>query len=122
VQLWQQIWDEHGDAELTNFRVYGMSNAWIMVQALMASCDNLNREAIVATIEEQGSDWEGPWLSPLEYSEDSHRGITGLQMTEITPEGFEPKGDVLVTDSEDGRSSRTPRHRQSRPRTACPEV
>ena len=103
VQLWQQIWDEHGESgELTNFRVYGMSNAWIMVQALLASCDNLNREAIVATIEEQGSEWEGPWLSPLEYSEDSHRGITGLQMTEITPQGFEPKGDVLITDSEDG--------------------
>ena len=103
VQLWQQIWDEHGESgELTNFRVYGMSNAWIMVQALLASCDNLNREAIVATIEEQGSDWEGPWLSPLEYSEESHRGITGLQMTQITPEGFEPQGDVLVTDSEDG--------------------
>ena len=102
VKLWQKVWDEHGDGELTNFRVYGMSNAWVMVQALMASCDNLNREAIVAAIEEKGSDWKGPWLAPLEYTEESHRGISGLQVTQIKGGVLEPIGEVLTTDGEDG--------------------
>ena len=103
VQLWQQVWDEHGDGSpLSNFRVYGMSNAYTMVSALMASCDNLNREAIVAAIEEQGSEFEGPWLAPLEYSADSHRGITGLKVVQI--ENGEPvdRTEVFTTDGEDG--------------------
>ncbi len=103
VQLWQKVWDEHGsEEELNNFRIYGMSQAYAMVSALLASCDNLNRESIVAAIEEQGSDFEGPWFAPVEYSEDSHRGITGLRVVQI--EGGKPveKTEVLTTDSGDG--------------------
>ena len=103
VQLWTRVWEEHGgQGELSNFKVYGMSNAYAMVSALQASCDNLNREAIVAAIEEQGSDFEGPWLAPLEYSADSHRGITGMRVVQL--EGGKPveKTDILVTDDGDG--------------------
>jgi branched-chain amino acid transport system substrate-binding protein len=103
VQLWTRVWEEHGDKEeLSNFRVYGMSNAYAMVSALQASCDNLNREAIVAAIEEQGSDFEGPWLAPLEYSAQSHRGITGLQVVQIQGGVTVPRTEVLTTDDGDG--------------------
>jgi branched-chain amino acid transport system substrate-binding protein len=103
VQLWQQVWGEHGtEEELSNFRIYGMSNAYAMVSALQASCDNLNREAIVAAIEEQGSEFEGPWLAPLEYSADSHRGITGLRVVQIENGKPVEKTEILTTDGEDG--------------------
>ena len=73
-----------------------------MVSALLASCDNLNRASIVAAIEEQGSDFEGPWLAPLEYSADSHSGITGLRVVQL--HGGKPveRTEVLTTDSTDG--------------------
>ena len=103
TQVWQTIWDENGgDGELTNFRVYGMSQAYTLVSALTRACDNLNRESIVAVLEEQGAEMEGPWLAPLEYSEDSHRGISGVQVVQL--EGGQPvqKTEIQVTDSEDG--------------------
>jgi len=103
TQLWQRVWEEHGsDEPLSNFRTYGMSNAYALVSALLASCDNLNREAIVAAIEEQGSDWQGPWLAPLEYTEDSHRGITGLQVVQLEAGVPVPKTDILTTDGGEG--------------------
>ncbi len=103
VQLWGKVWDEHGSEEtLSNFRIYGMSNAYAVISALQASCDNLNREAVVAAIEEQGSDFEGPWLAPLEYSEESHRGITGLMVVQIEGGVTVPKTEILTTDGEDG--------------------
>ena len=81
VQLFQKVWDDNGgDGEFNNFRIYGMSEAYTFVQALADSCDNLTRQGIVEAIESNGSDWQGPWLAPLEYSAESHRGITGTKI------------------------------------------
>jgi branched-chain amino acid transport system substrate-binding protein len=104
IQLYQDVWDEHGtDGELNNFRVYGMSQAYTVVQALAASCDNLSREGVVEAIEQNGAEWEGPWLAPLDYSEDSHRGISGLQVVQIQPDGTTEKlTEIQTTDSEQG--------------------
>lgn len=104
TQLFTRIWEENGanDEPLNNFRVYGMSQAVTLANAIVRSCDNLNRQALVATIEEQGSEFEGPWLAPLEYTEESHRGITGVSVVQI--QGGKPvaKTEVQTTDSTDG--------------------
>ena len=104
VQLFDKVWKEHGENEepLSNFRIYGMSEAYTLVSALVRSCDDLTRQGVVETIEAQGSEFEGPWLAPLEYSEDSHRGITGTKV--ITYEGGKPvdKTEILTTDDGDG--------------------
>ncbi|HWH27360.1 MAG TPA: ABC transporter substrate-binding protein [Mycobacteriales bacterium] len=104
IQLFTQVWEEHGenDEPLNNFRVYGMAQAYTLVSALARTCDNLNRQALVATLEEEGSEMTGPWLAPLEYSEDSHRGITGVQVVKI--EGGKPvqQTEVQTTDDGDG--------------------
>ena len=48
VQLWQKVWDEHGEeGELTNYRIYGMSQAYTFVQALQAAGEDLTRDGIV---------------------------------------------------------------------------
>ena len=55
--------------------------AYTLTSALSRICDNLNREALVAVLEEQGAEFEGPWLAPLDYSEESHRGISGVAVS-----------------------------------------
>ncbi|HEX2132860.1 MAG TPA: ABC transporter substrate-binding protein [Actinophytocola sp.] len=99
MQLWQRVWDEHGgEGELTNYRVYGMSQAYTFVQALQAAGEDLTREGIVAAIEEHGSGFEGPGLAPFRFSEDSHLGISGMQVVEIRGGVGEELTPVLVTD------------------------
>ncbi|MFP5220558.1 MAG: ABC transporter substrate-binding protein [Actinomycetes bacterium] len=104
IQLFQQAWEEHGenDEPLNNFRVYGMSQAYTLVSALARTCDNLNRQALVATLEEEGSEMTGPWLAPLEYSEESHRGITGVQVVQIEDGAPVQRTEVQTTDDGDG--------------------
>ena len=101
TQLWQTVWDEQGgDGELSNFRVYGMSQAYTLISALVRVCDNLNRESLIQILEEEGGEFEGPWLAPLEYSAESHRGIGGLQVVQL--EGGVPitRTEIFQTDSE----------------------
>jgi branched-chain amino acid transport system substrate-binding protein len=103
TQLFTSIWDENGenDEPMNNFRLYGMSQAYTLASAIAASCDNLTRQGLVQTIEEQGSEFEGPWLAPLDYSAESHRGISGLGVIQI--EGGVPvkKTEILITDEGD---------------------
>jgi hypothetical protein len=102
TQQFSTIWDEQGGGgELSNFRVYGMAQAYTLTSALVRICDNLNREALVAVLEEEGSTFEGPWLAPFDYSAESHRGISGLKVVQL--EGGAPvdRGPILVTDDGD---------------------
>jgi branched-chain amino acid transport system substrate-binding protein len=78
-----------------------MSQAYTLAKAIADSCDNLSRQGIVETIEQKGSEWEGPWLAPLDYSEESHRGISGVSVAQI--EGGKPvqKTEIQTTDGGD---------------------
>ncbi|MFP5252627.1 MAG: ABC transporter substrate-binding protein [Actinomycetes bacterium] len=99
VQLWQKVWDEHGGkGELTNFRVYGMAKAYAFVQALTAAGPDPTREGIVDAIEQWDPSWPGPELAPYRFSEDSHMGISGMQIVEIKNGVGEPLTPVLTTD------------------------
>ena len=69
MQLWQKVWDEHGtEGELTNYRIYGMSQAYTFVQALQAAGEDLTRDGLVEAVEEVGADCEGPQLAPFRYT------------------------------------------------------
>ena len=99
VQLWQKVWDEHGgEGELTNYRIYGMSQAYTFVQALQAAGEDVTREGIVAAIEENGADFAGPNLAPYRYSKDSHLGIGGMRMIELQGLESNELTPVLTTD------------------------
>jgi ABC-type branched-subunit amino acid transport system substrate-binding protein len=88
VELFQQIWDEHGtEGELTNYKIYGMSQAYTMVQALQAAGQNPTRDGLIEALEAVGSEFQGPALAPFRYSEDSHLGTSGMAISRITPEG-----------------------------------
>ena len=99
VKLWQKVWDEQGESgELTNYRIYGMSWAYTFVQALQAAGPDLTREGLIDALEEVGSSLEGPNLAPYRYSEDSHLGISGLQLVELKGGVGEELTSVLTTD------------------------
>jgi branched-chain amino acid transport system substrate-binding protein len=84
VQFFQEVWDEHGDGgDLTNYRIYGMMQAYLFTSAALAAGEDLTREGIVEAIQSDGSSWKGPWLAPLGFSEDSHRGVTGAKIVKL---------------------------------------
>ncbi|QCW50087.1 ABC transporter substrate-binding protein [Nocardioides dongxiaopingii] len=108
VQLWQKVWDEHGaDGELTNYRIYGMSQAYAFVQALAAAGEDLTRDGLVEAVEGLG-DAEGPQLAPFRYSADSHLGISGMRVVALRGGVGEPKTPVLVTDIGDAAIEEDP--------------
>ena len=99
VKLWQKVWDAHGeDGELTNYRIYGMSYAYAFVQALQAAGEDLTRDGLVEAVEEVGTELDGPQLAPYRFTEDSHMGISGLELVRFKGATSEPLTKVLVTD------------------------
>jgi branched-chain amino acid transport system substrate-binding protein len=99
MKLWQQVWSENGgDGELTNFRVYGLSQAYTFVQALQAAGPNPTREGIVEAIEKSGKDFAGPAFAPFRFTADSHLGISGMSVVEVHGGVGESLTPVLVTD------------------------
>jgi branched-chain amino acid transport system substrate-binding protein len=99
VQLWQRVWDQHGgEGQLTNYRIYGMAQAYTFVQALQAAGPNPTRDGIVDALEQIGSELEGPPLAAYRYSENSHMGVEGLQVSRLEGGAAEPLTPVLVSD------------------------
>lgn len=102
TQLWQRVWDEHGgEGELTNYRIYGMSEAYTFVQALQAAGPEPTREGLVEALEKVGADLRGPAFVPYRYSADSHAGLSGVRVVRIKGTGTEKLSPVLVTDNGD---------------------
>ena len=84
IKLWQKIWKAEGSKEpLTNYRVYGMAQAYTFVQALEASGKNLTRQGIIDALEKKGADFEGPMVAPFAYSTSSHMGTTGMRVASL---------------------------------------
>ena len=102
TQLFTKVWDEQGDGgKMSNFRLYGMAQAYTLVAALQAAGQDVTREGVVQAIEEKGSEFEGPWLAPMEYSAESHRGISGVSVVQVTGGKFEQKEGVQTTGGDD---------------------
>ncbi|WP_409331196.1 ABC transporter substrate-binding protein [Trujillonella humicola] len=123
IQLFQRVWDEHGgDGELTNFRVYGMSQAYTMVQALQAAGRNPTRDDLVAALEEAGGDFQGPALAPFRYSSDRHAGISGMAVARINADGSaEDLTPVLLTDVGDAEIEESDSEASTPPESGIPD-
>jgi ABC-type branched-subunit amino acid transport system substrate-binding protein len=123
VQLFQKVWDASGqEGDLTNFRIYGMSQAYTFVQALQAAGQNPTREGIVDAIEQAGADFEGPWLAPFRYSEDKHAGIGGMQVSQLTGTTAEAKTPILTTDNGDADITEYDGDASTPPESGIPDV
>ena len=121
VQEFQAIWDEFGEeGDLTNYRIYGMSQAYTFVQALQAAGQNPTREGIVEAIETAGADWEGPGLAAFRYSADRHAGIGGMSISQLKGTSAEELTPVLVTDNGDADIKESDREPADPPEKAIP--
>ncbi len=99
TKLWRKIWSEHGkDGDLTNYRIYGMAQAYTFVQALQAAGRDLTRERVVEVLQQNGKTFAGPGLAPFRYTGDSHLGISGMSVVELHGGAGKDLTPVLVTD------------------------
>ncbi|MFJ8911534.1 ABC transporter substrate-binding protein [Amycolatopsis sp. NPDC102389] len=98
TKLWQNVWKAHGKGgDLTNYRIYGMAQAYTFVQALQAAGKDLTRERIVEVLQQSGKSFEGPGLAPFRYSGDNHLGISGMSVVELKGGVGKDLTPVLVT-------------------------
>jgi ABC-type branched-subunit amino acid transport system substrate-binding protein len=96
------IWKANGiGGELTNYRIFGMTQAYTFVQALQAAGPNPTREGLVAAVEKTGTSLQGPWAAPYRFSADRHAGLSGVRVTKIVGTGQQPLTGVMVTDNGD---------------------
>jgi branched-chain amino acid transport system substrate-binding protein len=104
VQLFQKVWDDSGqDGPMSNYHIYGMSQAYTLVQALQAAGKNPTRQSLVDAIEKVGGDWTGPNLAPYRYSADSHMGIGGMSVVQIEGATTKELQPVMTTDLGDAK-------------------
>ena len=99
IKLWTKVWKQEGDGKpLTNYRVYGMAQAYTFVQALQAAGKDLTRQGLVDAVEKGGADFEGPMVAPFAYGTDSHMGTTGMRVVSIKGAKVVPETEVEVTE------------------------
>lgn len=121
TQLFNRVWQQHGgDGELTNFRIYGMAEAYAFVQALQAAGPNPTREGLVSAVERTGAQLKGPWLAPYRYSAQSHAGIAGVKISQIAGTGTRDLTPVQVTDNGDAPITPYPQPASSPPPNGIP--
>jgi ABC-type branched-subunit amino acid transport system substrate-binding protein len=89
--------------------VYGMANAYTLVQALKAAGKNLTRQDIVNAINNDGAKWRGPGLVPFRYSQTQHGGFSGAEIGQVRNGKIVLFGGPLTTDPTKG-SPITPYH------------
>ncbi|WP_433407500.1 ABC transporter substrate-binding protein [Saccharomonospora azurea] len=123
VRLWHRVWDEHGgDGELTNYRIYGMAQAYTFVQALQATGPDPTRDGLVRTLETVGGEFTGPTFAPFRYSADSHAGVSGVQVAKIVKGGSEALTPVLLTDNGDAPITESTGEHAPPPDNGVPDV
>ena len=107
IQLFKKVWTDSGQqGDLTNFKVYGMAQAYSTVQALQAAGQNPTRQSIVKAIETDGKNWQSALVAPLRYSDkpssNSHAGVGGMTVAQISNGGVKDLTPVLTTTNGSG--------------------
>ncbi|MBK1782803.1 ABC transporter substrate-binding protein [Prauserella cavernicola] len=124
TKLWQRVWDAHGgQGQLSNYRIYGMAQAYTFVQALQAAGPDPTREGIVTALEEMGGELRGPAFVPYRYSADSHAGLSGVKVVRIAGTGgTEDLSPVLVTGNGDTEITEHTEEHAAPPENGIPNV
>jgi ABC-type branched-subunit amino acid transport system substrate-binding protein len=99
IQLFMKIHSQYDpSAPFDGNVVYGMANAYTLVQALQAAGKNLTRQDIVNAINNDGSKWTGPGLVQFRYSSTQHGGYAGAEMGQVRGGQIVLFGGPLTTD------------------------
>ncbi|MBL7254900.1 ABC transporter substrate-binding protein [Paractinoplanes lichenicola] len=101
IELYTKVNKEYNSgAEMDNNVVYGMSVAYLFVQALQSAGKDLTRDGIIEAVQKGG--FTGPGLVPVRYSADDHSGYAGEQLTTIEGGVAKYFGKAYRTDDGDG--------------------
>jgi ABC-type branched-subunit amino acid transport system substrate-binding protein len=101
--LFKKIRDQYDpSAPFDGNVLYGMANAYTLVQALQAAGKNLTREDLVKAVNENGAKWTGPGLVPFRYSSSQHGGYGGVQMGRVEGGKIVLFGKPLTTEPTSG--------------------
>ncbi len=106
IELYSQIHDEYGEGPLTNTTIYGMVQATIFAQVLMAAGEDLTRQSLIDAL--GAKEWTGPGLVPFASSPKDHGGFAGARVIEFRA-GEAPKvlQEPMVTDRDGGEVTET---------------
>jgi ABC-type branched-subunit amino acid transport system substrate-binding protein len=84
VALFTKIHDQYDKSAPFDGNVeYGMASAYTLVQALQAAGKDLTRQDVVQAIEQNGSKWTGPGLTPFRYNKTDHGGFSGTEVGQV---------------------------------------
>lgn len=104
IQLFAKVWKADGSGgPLSNYLVYGMSEAYTFVQALQAAGKDPTRQGLVDALSSKGGDFRGPTYGPFRYATNSHLGTSGFQVVKFNGGAVQPLTDVLVTNIGDAK-------------------
>jgi branched-chain amino acid transport system substrate-binding protein len=81
--------------------IYGMSVAYLFVQALQRAGRNLTRAGLIEAVE-RGGFTGGPGLAPLVYAKDNHTGFSGVRLSRVARSAQHYFGPVYQTDAASG--------------------
>jgi branched-chain amino acid transport system substrate-binding protein len=99
IQLFMKVHSQYDpSAPFDGNVVYGMANAYTLVQALEAAGKNLTRQALVNAINTKGASWKGPGLVPFRYSKTVHGGFGGVEMGKVQGGKIVLSGGPMTTD------------------------
>jgi ABC-type branched-subunit amino acid transport system substrate-binding protein len=99
IQLFMKIHSQYDpSAPFDGNVVYGMANAYTLVQALQAAGKNLTRQDIVNAVNNDGSKWTGPGLVPFRYSATVHGGYGGAEIGQVVGGKIVLSGGPLTTE------------------------
>jgi ABC-type branched-subunit amino acid transport system substrate-binding protein len=99
IQLFKKVHDQYdASAPFDTNVLFGMANAYTLVQALEAAGKNLTRQGLVQAVDNNGKNWMGPGLVPFRYSTSEHGGYSGVEMAKIQGGKIVLFGGPLTTD------------------------
>jgi hypothetical protein len=78
--------------------VYGMANAYTLVQALQAAGKSLTRQGLIQAVEKNGGSWMGPGIVPFRYSTTQHGGFGGAKMAKVQGGKIVEFGSAMTTE------------------------
>ena len=78
--------------------LYGMANAYTLVQALKAAGKDLTRQGLIDAVDNHGHSWTGPGLVPFRYTKTQHGGFSGAEIGKIQGGKIVLFGGPMTTD------------------------
>jgi ABC-type branched-subunit amino acid transport system substrate-binding protein len=99
IQLFMKVHAQYdSSAPFDGNVVYGMANAYTLLQALEAAGKNLTRQGLINAVNSHGGSWTGPGIVPYRYSSSDHGGFAGAEMARVQGGKIVEFGGPLTTD------------------------